>query len=107
MCDTAAENQVRGSRNHGIGTVVDENGDCIVHSEEGAINKLRNEIAPRLTGTMQVVKRKGNVVDFDIKKLQKSPRSACHAASVDDPIFHVLLSTDSDTSVTLCAWRRT
>jgi len=67
-------------------------GDCIVHSEEAAINKLRNEIAPSLTGTIQVVKRSGKAVPFDIKKLQKSLKSACLAAGVDDPIFHILLS---------------
>ena len=67
-------------------------GDCIVHSEEAAIKKLRNEIAPSLTGTVQVMKRSGNVVPFDIKKLQRSLKAACLAAGVDDPIFHILLS---------------
>ncbi len=68
-------------------------GDCIVHSEEAAINKLRNEIAPSLAGKVMVMKRKGPpAVPFDIKKLQKSLKSACQAAGVDDPIFHVLLS---------------
>jgi hypothetical protein len=67
-------------------------GDCIVQSEESAINKLRNEIAPSLTGTVQVMKHNGSVVPFDIKKLQKSLKGACLAAGVDDPIFHVLLS---------------
>lgn len=67
-------------------------GDCIVHSEEAAINKLRNEIAPSLTGTVQVMKHNGSVVPFDIKKLQKSLKGACLAAGIDDPIFHVLLS---------------
>jgi ATP cone domain len=67
-------------------------GDCVVHSEEAAINKLRNEVAPSLTGEVQVVKRNGSAVPFDLKKLQKSLKGACLAAGVDDPIFHVLLS---------------
>ncbi len=67
-------------------------GDCVVHSEEAAINKLRNEIVPSLTGEVQVMKRNGAVVPFDIKKLQKSLKWACLAAGVDDPIFHILLS---------------
>ncbi len=67
-------------------------GDCIVHNEEAAINKLRYDIAPKLTRSFQVRKRNGNVVAFDIKKLQRSLKSACLAAGVDDPIFHVLLS---------------
>jgi hypothetical protein len=67
-------------------------GDCIVHSEEAAINKLRNDIAPNLTGEVQVAKRSGVVVPFDVKKLQKSLKKACLAAGVDDPVFHILLS---------------
>jgi hypothetical protein len=67
-------------------------GDCIVQSEEAALNKLRNDIAPSLTGEVQVMKRSGAVVPFDIKKLQKSLKGACLAGGVDDPIFHVLLS---------------
>jgi hypothetical protein len=67
-------------------------GDCIVHSEDAAIKKLQNEIAPSLTGEVQVMKRNGAVVSFDIKKLQKSLKGACLAAGVDDPIFHILLS---------------
>jgi hypothetical protein len=66
--------------------------DCIVHSEEAAINKLRNEVATSLTGKVQVMKRNGDKVPFDIKKLQKSLEAACLAAGVDDPIFPVLLS---------------
>jgi len=66
--------------------------DCIVHSEEAAINKLRTEIAPNLTREIQVMKRSGKLVAFDIKKLQKSLKGACVAGGVDDPIFHVLLS---------------
>jgi hypothetical protein len=67
-------------------------GDCVVHSEKDAVKKLRDEIAHSLTGDVQVVKRNGAVVPFDIKKLQKSLKAACLAAGVDDPIFHVLLS---------------
>ena len=67
-------------------------GDYIVHSEEAAINKLRNEVAPSLTVEVQVKKRSGAVVPFDIKKLQKSLKGACLAAGVDDPVFHILLS---------------
>ena len=67
-------------------------GDCIVHSEEAALNKLIYEIAPNLTRDVQVMKRNGTVVPFEIKKLQKSLKAACLAAGVDDPIFHILLS---------------
>ncbi len=67
-------------------------GDCVVHSEDAAIKKLRSEIAPSLSGEAQVMKRDGSVVSFDIKKLQESLKGACFAAGVDDPIFHILLS---------------
>ena len=67
-------------------------GDSIVHSEEAAINKLRKDIAPSLTRDIQVIKRSGTTVPFEIKKLQKSLKSACVAAGIDDPIFHILLS---------------
>lgn len=66
--------------------------DSVVHTEEAAMNKLRNEIAPSLTREVQVVKRNGTVLPFEIKKLQKSLKSVCAAAGVDDPIFHILLS---------------
>lgn len=67
-------------------------GDCIVHSEEAAVNMLRNDIAPSLSAEVQVAKRRGMVVPFDVKKLQKSLKKACLAAGVDDPVFHILLS---------------
>jgi transcriptional regulator NrdR family protein len=67
-------------------------GDCIVHNEEAAINMLRHTIAPSLLGGVQVMKRGGTQVDFDIKKLQRSLKSACLTAGCDDPIFHILLS---------------
>ena len=74
--------------------------DCIVQSEEAAINKLRNEIAPNLTREVQVMKRSGKLVAFDIKKLQKSLKGACVAGGVDDPIFHVLLSRRVQRAIT-------
>jgi hypothetical protein len=67
-------------------------GEYIVHSEESAVNKLRNEVAPELNRDLSVAKRNGAIVPFDIKKLQRSMKAASVGAGVDDPIFHILLS---------------
>lgn len=67
-------------------------GDSIVHSEDAALKKLRDEVAPNLTRDVQVVKSDCTVEPFEVKKLQTSLKSVCVAAGIDDPIFHILLS---------------
>jgi nucleoside 2-deoxyribosyltransferase len=68
--------------------------DHIVRSEQAAINKLKDSVAPALRRELWVEKRRkpGQPVSFSLKKLEKSLKRNTAQAGIDNPILDALLS---------------
>lgn len=64
----------------------------IVRDEDAAVNKLYNELLPVLDREITVIKKNGQSVRYDLRKLQNSLKAACEHASIDDPILHIIIS---------------
>jgi transcriptional regulator NrdR family protein len=73
--------------------------DSVVHSVEGAINKLQREIMPQLAESVSVRKRNGTVEPFRLVKLHSSLNALCAEAMIEDAVLPDLVAREVHNAV--------
>jgi hypothetical protein len=73
--------------------------DCVVRSEEKAVNAL-DELFPRLSHVIQLRKKDGKTTTFDRRKLKRSLRAALNQTGCDDSLLLSKLLKESHRRIT-------